>query len=100
MLENESVVDSINFVETVKKLIYQSHNEYMIGAFATMPFSILCVLPFYSGFWRLGRKVTLGPIEIAWTLGAPVLQEPHGSTGGDVNNLLKEVGGREIRYGT
>jgi hypothetical protein len=77
---------------------YESHYEYMIGALATMFFCILCVLPSYWGFWQLGRKVTLGPIEIASALGAPVLQQPH-TRAGDVDILLKEVGGREVRYG-
>lgn len=70
----------------------------MIGALATMVFCILSVLPSYWGFWELGRKVTLGPIEIASALGAPVLQQPHAQAG-DVNILLKEVGGRAVRYG-
>jgi hypothetical protein len=70
----------------------------MIGALATMVFCILCVLPSYWGFWQLGRKVTLGPIEIASALGAPVLQQPH-TRAGDVDILLKEVGGRQVRYG-
>jgi hypothetical protein len=69
----------------------------MAGALATMLFCVFSVLPSYWGFWQLGRKVTLGPIEIASALGAPVLQQPHAR--GDVDILLKEVGGREVRYG-
>lgn len=70
----------------------------MIAALATMVFCIASVLPSYWGFWQLGRKVTLGPIEIASALGAPVLQQPH-TQAGDVDILLKEVGGRAVRYG-
>lgn len=70
----------------------------MRAALATMVFCIASVLPSYWGFWQLGRKVTLGPIEIASALGAPVLQQPHTQAGG-VDILLKEVGGRAVRYG-
>lgn len=33
----------------------------------------LIVLPLYYGFWQLGRNVSLSPVEIAHTFGAPIL---------------------------
>jgi hypothetical protein len=96
-VRNGSIQDNISSVESVDTLIYESHYEYMIGALATMLFCIICVLPSYWGFWQLGRKTTLSPVEIASALGAPVLQDPRGRTG--VDDLLREVGGRQVRYG-
>jgi hypothetical protein len=52
------------------------------------------------GFWELGRKVTLGPMEIASAFQAPALQAPGvTAAGGEVSTLLKEVGARQVRYG-
>ncbi|KAE9965356.1 hypothetical protein BLS_007692 [Venturia inaequalis] len=81
-------------------LQYQTNLGFMFGAIFTMFFCVLCVLPSYWGFWELGRKVTLGPMEIASAFQAPVLDHPTVSrTGGEVNILLKEVGERRVRYG-
>lgn len=81
-------------------LQYNTNKPFMYGAIFTMLFCILCVLPSYWGFWELGRKVTLGPMEIASAFQAPVLDHPTVSrTGGEVEILLKEVGERRVRYG-
>jgi hypothetical protein len=81
-------------------LQYNTSRPFMYGAIFTMFFCVLCVLPSYWGFWELGRKVTLGPMEIASAFQAPVLDHPTVSrTGGEVDILLKEVGARRVRYG-
>lgn len=81
-------------------LQYNTTHGFMFGAIFTMFFCVLCVLPSYWGFWELGRKVTLGPMEIASAFQAPVLDHPTVSrTGGEVDILLKEVGERKVRYG-
>ncbi|KAJ9628098.1 hypothetical protein H2203_003320 [Taxawa tesnikishii (nom. ined.)] len=72
---------------------YVTKRPFMWGAFASMLACVLCVLPTYYGYWQLGRKVTLGPFEIANAFRAPVLEHSRGSNA-EVGNLLKEVGGK------
>ena len=62
-------------------------------------FCVLCVLPSYWGFWQLGRKVTLGPIEVAGAFQAPVMDHPVTATHGEVDQFVKEIGSRRVRYG-
>ncbi|KAK5010308.1 hypothetical protein LTR28_010668 [Elasticomyces elasticus] len=81
--------DNIHYVTNIK---------FMWGAFASLLVCVLCVLPTYYGYWQLGRKVTLGPFEIANAFRAPMLEHPVASNG-VVEDLLKEVGGRRVKYG-
>jgi hypothetical protein len=80
-------------------LIYESDLRFWIPAILLVFICIMCVLPSYWGFWELGRKVTLGPMEIAGAFQAPVLHHPAVANGGEVHSLLKEVGKRKVRYG-
>jgi len=91
--------DNIPAVQVVDTVRYQSHEEFMWAAIALMLACVLCVLPSYWRFWELGRKVTLGPIEISSAFQAPVLKHPGLGNGGEIDILLKEVGTRKIRYG-
>lgn len=84
---------------SVDTLIYKSHWAFMAAAQAVMFLCVVCVLPTYYGFWELGRKVTLGPVEIASAFQAPALQHPAVAGGGEVDMLLKEMGQRKVRYG-
>ncbi|GAB7351795.1 hypothetical protein MBLNU459_g2368t1 [Dothideomycetes sp. NU459] len=79
------------------RIHYVSDLRYMYGAIASTLFCVLCVLPSYYGYWQLGRKVTLGPFEIANAFRSPVL-ESEASNGG-VDDLIKVVGERRVKYG-
>ena len=57
---------------------------------------VFCVLPVYYGYWQLGRAVTLGPFEIAAAFRAPDLHHP---TNAPIDTLIKEVGGRRVKFG-
>lgn len=93
-------VANIKAAQFSPTLSYTTSLGFMLGAIFTMFFCVLCVLPSYWGFWELGRKVTLGPMEIASAFQAPVLDHPTVSrTGGEVDILLKQVGERKVRYG-
>jgi hypothetical protein len=80
--------------------IYQTNNAFLIGALAATLVTILCVLPVYYGFWQLGRKMTLGPFEIAAAFNAPMFTQ-HGTNKrvSNVDELLSEIGKRRVQYG-
>ncbi|KAJ9627625.1 hypothetical protein H2203_002837 [Taxawa tesnikishii (nom. ined.)] len=88
----DSLAVNYNGTLYLEKVHYETDFGFMWGAFASMLVCVLCVLPTYYGYWQLGRKVTLGPFEIANAFRAPVLETPQGSNV-EVDDLLKEVGG-------
>ena len=77
---------------------YKSNFWYMGGAIASTIICILFVLPSYWGFWQLGRKVTLGPFEIAAAFRAPNLNHPTAANA-PVEKLIEEVGDRRVQFG-
>jgi hypothetical protein len=84
---------------SIDTVIYVSTYGYMGGAIAILVLCAACILPSYWGFWELGRKVALGPVEIATAFQAPALDHPVALAGGQVDDVLKEVGDRRLRYG-
>lgn len=82
-------------------VLYSAEWPFMIAAAVVMFVCICFILPSYWGYWELGRKVTLGPMEIASAFQAPVLQhgEQGAPGGGEVNKLLEVVGKRQVLYG-
>jgi hypothetical protein len=79
---------------------YTTNYGYMAGAIVATFVTVFLVLPVYWGFWQLGRKVTLGPLEIANAFNAPVIA-PTKTKGhhGDFDEVLQEVGKRRVQYG-
>lgn len=51
----------------------------------------------FSGWWRLGRAVSLSPIETAKAFGAPGLNTADSNA--DAQAILKDIGNRGTRYG-
>lgn len=77
--------------------IYVTRLEFAWGALASTVVVVLLILPSYWGFWQLGRKVSLGPLEIANAFEAPAFD--HVSTGnGHVEGVLKAVGRTKVKY--
>ncbi|KAI9801260.1 MAG: hypothetical protein M1833_002830 [Piccolia ochrophora] len=77
--------------------VYKSHYLYLALAMGFMLLGVLVVIPSLWGWWELGRKSTLSPIETARAFSAPALssRDPNASA----SDLLKEVGERPVRYG-
>ncbi|KAK3349664.1 hypothetical protein B0T25DRAFT_247599 [Lasiosphaeria hispida] len=57
----------------------------------------LAILPLFAGFWRLGRTVSLSPLEIAKAFGAAPVAGVASNT--DADGLLKQAGKLPICYG-
>ena len=57
----------------------------------------ISLLPIYYGWWELGRRTTLSPLETAKASGAPTLREVNDN--GTVEQIIRQVGKRRIRYG-
>ncbi|KAH7112805.1 hypothetical protein B0J11DRAFT_585269 [Dendryphion nanum] len=79
---------------------YETNYNYMGGAIVATFVTLLLVLPVYWGFWQLGRRVTLGPLEIANAFNAPiVMPSKTKSHHGDFDEVLQDVGERRVQYG-
>jgi hypothetical protein len=59
--------------------------------------AVFAILPLYYGYWKLGRSVSLSPLEIARAFGAPVLDGLDGNvSAADVECARGHV---YVRYG-
>lgn len=57
----------------------------------------LSIISTYWGWWRIGRPVSMSPLEIAKAFDAPLMQES--SQNGTVDDHLRAVGSMRLRYG-
>jgi len=80
---------------------YRTHYVYAGLAFGITIFCILLVIPSYWQYGELGRRVTLGPVEIASAFGAPILVDAARAEARNENidTLIKHIGDRKIVYG-
>jgi len=87
----------------VKASQYKSEVHYstnfwcMGGAMASTLVCVLLILPVYWGFWELGRKVSLNPIEIANAFQAPILASALPGSG-HADDVVKVAGGQHVQY--
>lgn len=66
----------------------------MVGALISTFVCVLFVLPTYWGFWQLGRKLALSPLEIAAAFRSPLVD-----SGKDVDGILQEAGKKQVQFG-
>ena len=83
--------------QTSIRAVYASHYSWLGGAIIVILLTVLAITPLFSGWWHLGRSVSLSPIETAKAFEAPLLYGD--AYNADVNLLLKEMGKRRVRYG-
>ena len=50
---------------SVYHTVYKTNHTILTIAICLMTLSILSILPLYHGYWHLGRKVSLSPLELA-----------------------------------
>jgi len=80
---------------------YRTHYIYAGLAFSITIVCIILVIPSFWQYGELGRKVTLGPVEIASAFGAPILMDdarPEARKE-NIETLIKHIGDRKIVYG-
>lgn len=90
---------SVPAKQTGVQNVFLSHYGYLFGALALMTLGILSVIPTFLGWWRLGRPMTLSPLETAKAFNAPFLNQPPSGSNADVDRLIRDVGDRPVKYG-
>ena len=73
---------------------YRTNFTFMAGALISTFVCVLFVLPTYWGFWQLGRKLALSPLEIAAAFRSPLVD-----SGKDIDGILQEAGKKQVRFG-
>ena len=87
----------IPMLETGNINVFHSERKYLIANTVLTVFFMALVLPSFIGWWELGRKVTLDPVEIAKAFGAPMFQGP--GSNAPLWQLVRDYGQRSVRYG-
>ena len=83
--------------EKVTEVVYASDYLFLWLAVGVIGLSVLTVSPLLHGWWRLGREVSLSPMEVARAFGAPALRGSGSNS--DTGQLMKEIGAKKVSYG-
>jgi hypothetical protein len=74
--------------------IYTTNQKWLRIASIFAAMGILCLLPLYNGYWNLGRKVSMSPLEIVRAFDVNLLKDVNANA--DVEGILKEVGNDRV----
>ncbi|KAH7386019.1 hypothetical protein BKA66DRAFT_67582 [Pyrenochaeta sp. MPI-SDFR-AT-0127] len=77
--------------------IYRTNTVHVVLGVIISIAGVLAILPLYYGFWELGRKVSLNPLEIARAFGAPLFDGLDGNM--TASGIEIERGATSVRYG-
>ncbi|KAJ4376198.1 hypothetical protein N0V83_001479 [Neocucurbitaria cava] len=76
---------------------YQANPTFVVLGIIASLTSVIAILPLYYGYWELGRKVSLNPLEIARAFGAPLFNGLDGNV--TSTDIEMERGGVVVKYG-
>ncbi|MCJ1340724.1 hypothetical protein MMC09_006020 [Bachmanniomyces sp. S44760] len=93
---NSSNIQHISARQVASHPIYQSEYLFLGLATAITAFAVSIVTLTFNGYWRLGRPVTMSPVETAKAFNAPIWRNKDSNA--KTKALLKEVGSRSVRY--
>ncbi|KKY23201.1 hypothetical protein UCDDS831_g03150 [Diplodia seriata] len=93
---NSSTVQHVSAVDSYRRTIYVSHYRYLAAALGVVVANALAVLPLFVGWWALGRRATMSPLELAKAFQSPLTS---GSNQSEIKGLLESVWGVRVRYG-
>lgn len=96
-LVNRTLDQDAEVYMTFSETIYRVQPGWLAGAFAVIGIACASIIPTYWGWWRLGRSVSLSPLEIAKAFDAPLME--HARPNGTADDHLRVVGGMRVRYG-
>lgn len=94
---NSSSIQSVTAKQSGTRQVYESHYLFLGLALLVTLIAVVCILITFNGYWVLGRKVTMSPVEIAKAFNAPVLWGSDSNA--EAKALVKEIGARSVRYG-
>jgi hypothetical protein len=87
----------ITMQETRIVQVFESHYRFPALAMGVIFLAVLVLAPILNGFWTLGRKTSLSPLETAKAFGAPLLAD--GGSNVNARQLLEELDLGPVKYG-
>ncbi|KAF2811647.1 uncharacterized protein BDZ99DRAFT_461660 [Mytilinidion resinicola] len=84
--------------QTTSEVVYVSHYVFYYIAAAIMVVAMLGTITTLHGWWRLGRAVSMSPLETAKAFSEELLHGD-GTSNAEVGDLLRVVGRRRVMYG-
>ena len=94
---NASTSQNIVVTETANEPHFHSDYLFLGLALLVTILPVLLVATVFHGFWHIGRKVTLSPIEVAKAFDAPGLRSTDSNA--TARALVGEIGERQVKYG-
>jgi hypothetical protein len=82
---------------------YKTNRTFLWIGVGLMISAALTSIPLFYGYWRLGRSVSLSPLEMANAIDArnvfATSETNVGGSNAETKELLKQFGGRKLKYG-
>ncbi|KAJ9632841.1 hypothetical protein H2204_007571 [Knufia peltigerae] len=94
---NSSDLQSVVADTSRDHTVYRTSYLFLSLATLASALAIISVLLTFNGFWRIGRKVSMSPVETAKAFNAPILRDADSSAPAKV--LLGQIGGKAVKYG-
>jgi hypothetical protein len=94
---NSSNIRSVPAQQEATIAVYQSHYLYLGLASLFTTLTIILVVPTFIGYWHLGRKVSMSPIETAKAFNAPLLKNEDSNA--EADRLIENLGHMGVKYG-
>jgi len=88
---------SIRVSSSARQAIYKINRIFVVVGIVLSILGVVAIFPLYIGFWELGRRVSLNPLEVARAFGARMMDGLDGNATPEVITL--ERGGMAVRYG-
>lgn len=83
--------------QTLTLNVFQSDLEWFAGAVIFQVFAVLTIIPVYFGFWKLGLRATMSPLDLAKAFEAPLLKNVNSAAGS--RGIVKAMGDVKVRLG-
>ncbi|KAL1616693.1 hypothetical protein SLS54_008260 [Diplodia seriata] len=96
-LSNSSTIQNVDATRTYNRTTYQANYHFLIGALALILANTVVIIPLFLGWWRMGRPLSMSPLELAKVFRSPLLAESGSNE--DVDGLIRSAGHKKVRYG-
>ena len=91
------VAQRLTMMQTSDVNVYRSEYRFLVASTILTTAFVLLIAPTFFGWWELGRRVTLNPIETAKAFDAELLRGV--SSNAELSALVSSIGGRRLRLG-
>lgn len=83
--------------QTLTMNVFHSDLEWFAGAVILQVFAAVSILPVFYGFWKLGLRATMSPLDVAKAFEAPLLKDVNSAAGS--RGIVRAVGDLKVRLG-